>query len=240
MPHAIQWLRSLVFVGQIYLMMGLLAIVFTPWAVIDRRGANAGTRTWCRWVRWSARWMVGLETEVRGPVPEGEVLVAAKHQSFLDIIMLVSVLPQPKFIMKTELNRMPILGWYARRLGCVSVDRGKRGQAIRRMLEEVERGRALPGQLVIYPQGTRVAPDAYLPYKVGTAILYEEFGQPCVPVAANVGLFWPKRGIMRRPGRAVIAFLPQIPAGLARESFMHRLEDAVETGSDRLAREARG
>ena len=240
MRDGIQWLRSFVFVGQIYVMMAVLAIVYTPWAIVDRRGAYAGVQAWCRWVRWSARWMVGLDSQVRGPVPQGEVLVAAKHQSFFDIIILVSVLPRPKFIMKTELNRAPILGWYARRIGCISVDRGKRGQAIRQMIEDVARGRALPGQLIIYPQGTRVAPGGYLPYKLGTGILYGELGQPCVPVATNVGLFWPKRGIIRRPGRAVVEFLPAIPAGLARETFMERIEDEIETASNRLMRGADG
>ncbi len=240
MRDGIQWLRSLVFVGQIYFMMAALAVFFTPWAIFDRRGAYAGIRTWCRWVRWSARWMVGLDSQVRGPVPRGEVLVAAKHQSFFDIIILVSVLPRPKFIMKTELNRAPILGWYARRIGCISVDRGKRGQAIRQMIEDVERGRALPGQLIIYPQGTRVAPGGYLPYKLGSGILYAELGQPCVPVATNVGVFWPRRGVIRRPGRAVVEFLPPIPAGLARDTFMSRIEDEIETASNRLMRGADG
>lgn len=240
MRDGIQWVRSLVFVGQIYFMMAALAVVYTPWAIVDRRGAYAGIHAWCRWVRWSARWMVGLDSQVRGPVPQGEVLVAAKHQSFFDIIILVSVLRRPKFIMKTELNRAPILGWYARRIGCISVDRGKRGQAIRQMIEDVARGRALPGQLIIYPQGTRVAPGGYLPYKLGTGILYGELGQPCVPVATNVGLFWPRRGIIRRPGRAVVEFLPAIPAGLARETFMERIEDEIETASNRLMRGADG
>ncbi len=236
MRDGIQWLRSLVFVAQIYVMMAVLAIVYTPWAIVDRRGAYAGVRAWCRWVRWSARWMVGLDSQVRGPVPQGEVLVAAKHQSFFDIIILVSELPRPKFIMKTELNRAPILGWYARRIGCISVDRGRRGQAIRQMIEDVAKRRALPGQLIIYPQGTRVAPGGYLPYKLGSGILYGELGQSCVPVATNVGLFWPRRGIIRRPGRAVVEFLPPIPAGLARDTFMHRIEDEIETASNRLMR----
>lgn len=232
------WLRSALFVGQMYLMMALMAVVFTPWAVLDRRGAFAGIHAYCRWVRWTARWMVGLRSETRGAIPAGEVLIAAKHQSFFDIIILCSVLPRPRFIMKQELRRAPILGWYARRIGCVPVDRGKRGQAIRRMVEEVAKGRAEPAQLIIYPQGTRVAPGAQRPYKVGTGILYQEMGTPCVPVATNVGVFWPRTGIRRRPGLAVVAFLPPIPPGLPLETFMARLEAEVEAASDALMAEA--
>lgn len=235
--HALRWLRSAAYVGHVYAMMALMGLVFTPWALWEPRGARIGVRSWNRYARWSARWMLGLETEVRGPVPHGEVLVAAKHQSFLDIIMIVSTVPHAKFVMKAELKRMPILGWYALRMGCVPVERGRRAQAVQRMLEDVEAGRADPGQLIIYPEGTRMAPGERRPYKVGAAVLYQASGLPCVPAACNVGLFWPRRGVMRRPGVAVVEFLPEIEPGLSQEAFLARLEAEVEGATDRLLRE---
>ena len=184
--------------------------------------------------------MVGLKTEVRGTPPKGEVVVAAKHQSFLDIIMIYRAVPRGKFIMKRELLYAPILGQYARRIGCVPVNRGKRGKAIEKMKRDVAKGEADPGQLIIYPQGTRVAPGVKKPYKVGTGVLYEQLGQDCVPVAANVGYFWPKRGFLRKPGTAVVEFLEPIPAGRPVKEFMGALEEAVETRSDALLAEAKG
>jgi len=233
-----RWLRSLAFIIQMYAMMALMAVFFTPWALVSRAGAFAGVHTYCRWVRFTARWMVGLRSEVRGTVPDGEVLVAAKHQSFFDIIILVSVLPRPKFIMKSELRWAPILGWYALRIGCVPVDRGKRGQAIRQMVADVAAGAALPGQLIIYPQGTRIAPGVTAPYKVGTGVLYEQLGQPMVPVAVNVGLFWPRHGILRLPGLAVVEFLPVIAAGLPMGEAVAEMERVIEGASNRLMAEA--
>ncbi len=238
MAYAWRWLRSLIFSIQIYAMMAIMAVFFTPWALIDRRGAFAGVHTWCRYVRWSARWMLGLHSEVRGEIPQGEVMIAAKHQSFFDIIILVSELPRPKFIMKKELGRTPILGWYAKQIGCVPVDRGKRGQAIKAMMERVRSGRQEPGQLIIYPQGTRTAPGAYREYKIGTALLYQEMGTDCIPVACNVGVFWPRQRIYRDPGLAVVEFLPAIPPGLELRDFTKRLEEAVETASNHLMAEA--
>ncbi len=235
--YAVQWLRSLVFIVLMYLAMAVIAIVFLPWALASPAGAFAACHAYCRWVRWSAAAIVGLRTEVRGSVPTGEVVVAAKHQSFLDIILIFGAVPRGKFIMKRELLFAPILGQYAWRIGCVPVDRGRRGQAIQKMVYDVARGQRSPGQLIIYPQGTRVAPGVRKPYKIGTAILYEQLGQPCVPVATNVGLFWPKRAIYRRPGIAVVEFLEPIPPGLASEPFMQRLEEAVEEASDRLTAE---
>ena len=233
-----QWFKSLLYVLQVYAMMAIMAVYFVPLAVFSRDWAYRGVRTWCRYARWSAEKMVGLRTEVRGEVPTDEVLIASKHQSFLDIIILVSVLPRPKFIMKKELIWAPILGWFALRMGCVPVERGKRAQAIQQMMEGVKAGRQDPGQLVIYPQGTRVPPGEYRPYKIGTALLYEQLGQPCVPAATNVGLFWPKSGIWRRPGTAVLEFLPRISPGKPREAFLGELETVIETRSNELMREA--
>lgn len=238
MAYAWRWLRSLVFTLQIYAMMVLMAVFFTPWAVVDRRGAFAAVHAWCRYVRWSAAWMLGLRSEVRGEIPTGEVMIAAKHQSFFDIIILVSALPRPKFIMKKELRWAPILGWYALRIGCVPVDRGKRGQAIAAMMERVRSGRQEPGQLIIYPQGTRVAAGATRDYKIGTGLLYREMGVDCVPVACNVGVFWPRRAIYRAPGLAVVEFLPAIPPGMELRPFMARLEQVIESRSNALMAEA--
>ena len=238
MRYAVQWLRSLVFVVQMYLAMAVLGIVFLPWALISPRGARTACKTYCRWVRFTAAWMVGLRTEVRGTPPRGEVLIAAKHQSFLDIILIFGSVPAGKFIMKRELMWAPVIGQYALRIGCVPVDRGKRSQAIRQMVVDVAKGRQVPGQLIIYAQGTRVAPGARRPYKIGAAVLYDELGQTCVPAATNVGVFWPRTGIYRKPGLAVVEFLPEIAPGLDREAFMQRLETEVEAASDSLMREA--
>lgn len=240
MPMALRWLLSLIFVVQMYLAMVVLAVAFAIPALLSRDWAFRAVHLYCRWVRFSLAALCGLRSEVRGPVPADEVLIAAKHQSFLDIILIAGAVPRPKFIMKRELMFAPFLGQYALRIGCVPVNRGKRGAAIARMKADVAKGTALPGQLIIYPQGTRVPPGDKRPYKVGTGLLYEQLGQPCVPAGTNVGLFWPKRGILRKPGLAVVEFLPAIPPGLPVAEFMAQLETVIEASSDRLTAEAGG
>jgi 1-acyl-sn-glycerol-3-phosphate acyltransferase len=235
---AVQWLRSLLFILQMYLMMLLMGLFFFLPALLRRDAAIFGMKTYCGWIRWTLSWMVGLKTEVRGTVPDGNVIVASKHQSFLDIILLMGCLPSGKFIMKRELMFAPILGQYALRIGCVPVNRGKRSQAIKKMAEDVRKGTRHPGQLIIYPQGTRIAPGGSAPYKVGTYVLYEQLGQVCVPVATNVGVFWPKRGILRKPGRAIVEFLEPIAIGENQKTFMDLLENRVEERSNHLMREA--
>ncbi|MFZ1482440.1 MAG: 1-acyl-sn-glycerol-3-phosphate acyltransferase [Paracoccaceae bacterium] len=235
---AIRWVLSLIFVIQMYLALAVIGIVFFPWALVSRNGAFAAAHSFCWWVKLTARLLCGLRSEVRGTPPTGEVLIAAKHQSFFDILLIFSAVPRGKFIMKRELMWAPFVGQYGLRMGCVPVNRGKRGAAIAKMKADVARGAAAPGQIIIYPQGTRVAPGVKRAYKVGSGLLYEQLGQRCVPVATNVGIFWPKRTILRTPGLAVVEFLPEIPAGLPVPEFMARLEDVVETNSNRLMAEA--
>jgi 1-acyl-sn-glycerol-3-phosphate acyltransferase len=238
MRYTLQWLRSLVFIIQMYLMMPILSIYFIPYALITRRGAYAGCITYCQWVRWTAAWMIGLKTEVRGTPPVGEVIIAAKHQSFLDILLIVSVIKEPKFIMKAELKYAPILGWFGKRIGNIAVDRKRKAGAIQQMVNQVKDPNSPKGQLIIYPQGTRVAPGVDKPYKAGVGALYAALGQPCYPAGTNVGVFWPRHGIYRKPGVAVVEFLPVIEAGLQIPEFMERVETAVEASSDRLMAEA--
>jgi len=232
-------LRSLVFDVLLYAMMAVMGIAFAPLALWSVDGAYRAVKTYARSSLWLLRVVCGLRVEVRGPVPTGQVIVASKHQSFLDILVLAATLPRPKFIMKQELRWAPILGLYAMRIGSTPVNRGARSRAMKDMVAHVGAREAdAARQLVIYPQGTRVLPGATLPYKVGAGVLYDRLGEPCVPSATNVGVFWSRRSPYRRPGLAVVEFLPTIPPGLPIAEFMSRIETGVEAESNRLMREA--
>jgi 1-acyl-sn-glycerol-3-phosphate acyltransferase len=231
-------LRSLVFDALLYGLMGAMGVLFAPMALWSVDGAYRAVKIYCATVLWLLRAICGLSTEVRGAVPTGQVLLAAKHQSFLDILILVHHLPRPKFVMKQELRWAPVFGLYAMRIGSTPVNRGAKSRAMKDMIAHAERAEAAPRQLVIYPQGTRVLPGARLPYKIGAGVLYERFGEPCVPAATNVGVFWSRRSGLRRPGLAVVEFLEPIPPGLPVPEFMARIEATIEAASDRLMRAA--
>ena len=235
--NILQWVRSVLFSAQATVMMPIIGLAYAPWAMFSKRGAYAACHAYAGWVIWTAGWMVNMRCEVRGTPPTGEALVASKHQSFLDILMIYHALPHAKFIMKNQLRWAPVLGQYARRMEMVFVDRGKRGAAITKMTQEVNAGLRTPGQIVIYPQGTRSAPGTKMPYKVGTAVLYEQLSQPCVPVATNAGVFWPRRGLYRRPGVVVVEFLEPIEPGEDRTTFLATLEERIESASERLLQE---
>ena len=234
-----QYIRSVLFIAQMYVMLAVYAVGGLPFALIGGRSAAILVcRGYCKWVCWTAGWMVGIKTEYRGEIPTGDVLIAAKHQSFFDILMIYAAIPRGKFIMKKELVWTPFVGWYAYLIGCVPVDRGKRGAAIKGMLEQAKDARFAGGQLVIFAQGTRVAAGAKKPYKIGAGALYNELGLPCVPAATNVGVFWPRHAVLRKPGLAVVEFLPPIAPGMPMGDYMKVIEAQIETASDKLMAEA--
>lgn len=168
-------------------------------------------------------------------------MIAAKHQSFLDILAIAHAVPQCAFIMKREVLRVPIMGYYARKAGCIPIDRSRGGEAMTRIIREIEASRADAdglGQLIIYPEGTRTRPGERRKYKHGVGSIQQATRLPVCPVAVNCGMFWPRDGLRVRPGRAVIEFLDPVPAGLSAAQTVQQVETVVEAASDRLMQAA--
>ncbi|MEE9453714.1 MAG: lysophospholipid acyltransferase family protein [Paracoccaceae bacterium] len=231
-------IRSQISDFLIYSYLLIIGFFGLPLAVWSRNGAYMVIKGYARGVFWILRVMCNLRVEVRGDIPEGEVLVCSKHMSFLDILMLSHALPRVKFIMKRELIWAPVIGVYGWRIGCAPVARGKKGAAIAGMVNHIESGAHDDGQTTIFPQGTRVLPGAKDPYKIGAGVIYTRMGQTCYPVATNCGVFWARRSPVRKPGVAVLEFLEPIPPGLELREFMSKIEDVIEVNSNRLMREA--
>jgi len=231
-------IRSQIANMLMYLLLAAFGIFGLPLAIWSREGAFKVIKGYCGTMFWVFRVLCGLKVEFRGEVPQGEVLVCSKHMSFMDILMLAYKLPRVRFIMKRELVFAPVIGFYGWRIGCAPVERGKKGGAMKRMVTHLEAEAEMGGQTTIFPQGTRVLPGAKDRYKVGAGVIYTRLGLDCVPVATNVGIFWARRSPVRKPGTAIIEFLEPIPAGMELKEFMEKLEDVIETNSDRLMRES--
>ncbi len=231
-------MRSVVFIVVMYALLLGMGLVALPSAIFSRRAALGWCKRFCRWTLWLLRVMCGTRYEIRGPVPDRPCIVAAKHQSFLDVILLTVSLPQPRFVMKRELLWVPVLGYFARRIGCVAIDRKAGGEAVRGMVAGIRELAHEGGQVIIFPQGTRVAPGLRVPYRGGVIRLYAAFGLPIALAAVNTGWFWPRTGTRRTPGTAVVDYLGTVPPGEPTEGLLARIEREIEAGSDRLAREA--
>jgi len=141
-------------------------------------------------------------------------------------------------VLKRELLLLPFYGWYAGRAGSIAVDRKAGASALRRMVAAARLVAAQGRPIVIFPEGTRVAPGARLPYQPGVAALYQALALPLVPAAVNSGYFWGRRSFVKRPGRIVLEFLDPIPPGWPRRRVMADLEQRIETAAAELLREA--
>ncbi|MGU3536541.1 lysophospholipid acyltransferase family protein [Methylobacterium sp. A54F] len=228
-------LRSAAFNVCFYLATTLIAAGGLPWLVTER-GVLRVARVWGRASLWLLRVVGGLRVEFRGleNVPPGPLLVAAKHQSALETLALCTVFPDFAYILKRELLFIPLIGWYFSRGGMVAIDRTKGTRAMAVMNQAAKAATADGRQLIIFPEGTRRPAGAPPAYKQGLSHLYVALGVPCLPVALNTGLYWPRRSLMRRPGTAVIEFLPAIAPGLDRTAFLRLVEARIEAASDAL------
>jgi 1-acyl-sn-glycerol-3-phosphate acyltransferase len=188
---------------------------------------------------WFLRVICGIGVEWRGreKLPQGACIVACKHQSVWETFALFMVLPDPTYVLKRELMQLPLFGWLATKARMIPIDRGSHAKALTGMLAAARREAARGRQIVIFPEGTRRPPGAKPHYLPGAAFLYADLGLPCVPIALNSGLFWPRHSWLRRPGTVVAEVLDPIPAGLDKREFLTRLQSAIEQATARLVAE---
>ncbi len=230
-------LRSQFYNLSLYLLIAIMGIVYLIPSIFSRKAALHGIKLFCKIHRRLLQWTCNIRQEFRGTPPTEPCLVCAKHMSLLDIIMLADALPEPKFVMKDSLKYVPIFGFYAMRIGSAPVKRGTGSDAVEKMVDDLDDERQ-SGQIVIYPQGTRVLPGQKKPYKRGAAALYSNFNLPCYMAATNIGVLWGRKSPYRYPGVAVIEFLERrIPEGLESKEFMAIISEEIETRSDALMEE---
>jgi len=232
--------RSLAFNVVFFLVTALLGAIALPLLLAPRPWVMRFGRFWARCVLALLRAIVGLDGEIRGldKLPPGPCLIAMKHQSAWDTLILPVVLGDPAVVLKRELLRVPFYGWYAARAGSIAIDRGGGAAALRRMVAAARQAVADGRPVVIFPEGTRTAPGHRLAYQPGVAALYQALAVPLVPAAVNSGLFWGRRSFVKHPGRITLAFLDPIPPGLSRRQLMPELETRIETATAALEREA--
>lgn len=233
-------LRSIAFNILFYLNTVVFLVIALPTFVMPYQAIVQVAKAWGRVSLLLLRIVAGVKFELRGRenIPQGAVIVASKHQSAWETFALMPLFKMPAIIMKRELQWIPVFGWLMIKARMVGVDRGARARALIRMAERARAELARGRQLIIFPEGTRRPVGAAPDYKSGVSFLYSTAGVPCLPVALNSGVFWPRRSLRRKPGTVVAEILPPIPPGLDKKTFAARLEDDIESATARLVAEA--
>jgi len=234
------WARALAFNAAFFAWTAIAGTIGLPFLIAPRAVTMRFGQFWARIVLVLLRVIVGLDHEIRGldRVPRSACIIAMKHQSAWDTLIPLVVFKDPAAIVKRELLLLPFYGWYAARAGSIGIDRKAGAKALRRMIAAARPVAAEERPIVIFPEGTRVAPGARLPYQPGVAALYQALATPLVPAAVNSGLFWGRRSFVKHPGRIVLEFLAPIPPGWPRRKVMAELEQRIETATAALLREA--
>ncbi len=235
-----KFFRSILFNLAFFSWTIMASLALLPTLFMSRPVVVAGVRVWSRGVAWLLKHVTGIVSEVRGRehLPTGPVVIACKHQSAWETIMMTCILPDPSFVLKKELVKIPFYGWCALKMGSIVIDRDAGGRAMKSLLRRARAVAAAGRPVIIFPEGTRTAPGKRLPYHPGVAALYAHVPVPLVPTALNSGLYWGRRSFLKNPGRIIVEFLPPLPEKLTRKEFLSQLEDQIEMATNALIAEA--
>ena len=226
------WLRSLLFNLAFWLLTLILGLISLPLLL--------GPRQWLiplmRFYAWMnvglLRRICGIRLRVEGrehlPTGGGAALIASKHQSAFDTFIWFGLLPDVSYVLKQELLWVPVWGWFARKTRQIAVDRSAGPAAVRHLAKAGKVAAAEGRQIVIFPEGTRMAPGVQGVIQPGISALAAATGLPIVPVATDSGHCWGRRAFRKRPGTIHILVRPPLPAGLPRAALLARLAAAIE------------
>lgn len=222
-----QAIRSFFFHLCFFSITTVMAIAGLPLLAGPRHWSRAMGTAWARAVLWLNRVIIGMDYRLEGQWPPGPVLIAAKHQSAFETFLFPALRREVVFVIKQELLRVPVVGWYLSRAGHIAINRAANTAALRQMLgkakERVDEGLTL----IIFPEGTRVAAGESAPIRPGVSALYSQLGLPVVPVALDSGLYWARKSFLRKPGTVRVCIGTPIAPGLKRREFEQKLGEAL-------------
>jgi len=235
------FLRSLIFNVLFYLVLVFLTILALPTSVMPVRALLTVVRWWASSTLFLMRVICNIRVEFRGveKIPKGPLVIAAKHQSFWETFALTLFFDRPIFILKRQLTHIPLFGQLLIKAGMIAIDRAAGVKSLLDMTKRAREAVRSGCQLVIFPEGTRRAPGAPPQYKNGFAQIYSACGVPCLPIALNSGLFWPRRTFMRYPGTLIVEFLDPLPPGLPKDEFILRVRTMIEDATSRVVEAGR-
>lgn len=214
-------LFNLLFFGATF----VLALTGTLLRPFSAAATWAVVRFWAHTIVALARTICGIRVEVTGRehIPAGAALIASHHESALDTLVWLSLVPAACYVLKRELRSIPLFGSLAAATGMIVVDREGGAGAMRGLMKAADQAVQAGRQIVIFPEGTRAPARTLLPLQPGIAALASRTGLPVIPVATNSGDCWGRRAFHKYPGVVRIVIRPPLPARLPRDQLMQAL-----------------
>ncbi len=224
-------IRSVLF--QIYMTVVtiILGILALPLLLLSDDKTRKFCQMWAEIILFGLRWICGIQSHVTGRenIPKTGAVIAANHQSMWETMKLFAILHKPVMVLKEELLNIPIFGIWLKASGCIALDRSAGSKAMRKLITDAQKATAEGGQIIIFPEGTRLKPGDITNLKPGIAGIYLAANVPCLPVGHNAGLHWEFPGIQKNSGTITMNIAPVIPAGQQKKAFMETLTTQLQS-----------
>ena len=216
----------------------VISIFFLPALFLPKKIVLFGGKIMGYWTSFCLKIFLSTKIVIKGKeniIKNKKFFIAASHQSMFETFFLQTIFEGPVFILKKELLMIPIFGWYLKKIGSISIKRNKISKENLGFFDDIIKQINLSDRpLIIFPQGTRLAPSERLPFKKGSSRIYEELGISCQPIAINSGNTWPKHGSKTINKTITISILKPIEPGLEKETFLRQLEQSIYSELDAL------
>ncbi len=231
-------LRSILFLIFIIIWSAIIPIIYSPAYILQNsKLADHGAKVWTIVIIWVLKHLCKIEYKIIGleKLPKEPCIIACKHQSMWETIIMHLVVKRPVYAYKKELQKIPFYGWYLKAMSGIKVDRKGAASALKDLIRQAKKYLTHGQTIVLFPQGTRVplgASTEKYPYQVGVTALYLACNVKVVPAALNSGKFWPKNPFIKNPGKIILEFLDPIEPGLSKQEFNAKLQDVIEKSSN--------
>ena len=229
-------IRSIIFYLLLFIWTFFLGIFSLPYLLLPSSHLRNLANLWISGILQLLRLTCNITYEIKGKenIPNNAVIVASKHQSAFETLLLFKLIKNSIFIHKRELFFIPIFGLYLKKSNMISINRSEGINAMRKMLNEVKQRISNGYSIIIFPEGTRKKTDEPPDYKTGIAGIYKESNSEVLPVAINSGLYWPKHTFIKKPGKIIIKFLKLIPSQLEKSEFLKKIESVIEEETNKI------
>jgi 1-acyl-sn-glycerol-3-phosphate acyltransferase len=233
-----QLLGSLIFTTYLFVSTGVFSVAVVMSGVFPYPVRHVVASSWARSNLWVLKACCGLDYRVEGAqnIPPGNHISMWKHSSSWETLSQMVIFPPQAWVLKHELTWIPILGWAIYMMRPIAIDRGSGHVAVNQVLEQGRQRLQAGMWILVFPEGTRMAPGTTRKYGISGALLATQTGKFVVPVAHNAGYYWPRRGLLKKPGTIrVVIGEPIDPRGLEPRELNERIQAWIETTVSALA-----
>ena len=231
-------IRSLIFKFFFYLGIIFISLIFLPALLMPAKVVLFGGKLMGYWSRVCLNIFLSTKIVIKGKenlILEGKFFIACSHQSMFETFFLQTIFNSPVFILKKELLKIPIFGWYLKKIGSISIDRNKINKENLNFKDQITNVvKSTNRPIIIFPQATRSEPLDRTPFKKGAARIYEDLNIICQPVAINSGNVWPKYGSLKSNKKIIVSILKSIEPGKDKIEFLKSLENSIYSELDKL------